>query len=89
MVTLQIVRLLRFGELIANSNSPIFKPLRFGAIAVNSNSPIFNVVKLWRVSPIFMYTECFLSLQHVLQNACCFCVGLIFLFTHMPNGNST
>ena len=77
MVTLQIVRLLRFGELIANSNSPIFKPLRFGAIAVNSNSPIFSVVKLWRVSPIFMYTECFLSLQHVLQNAC-FCVVFVF-----------
>ena len=41
MVTLQIVKSLRFGEL-----------------AVNSNSPNFGVVKLWRVSRNFMYTEC-------------------------------
>ena len=27
-----------------------------------------------------MYTECFLSLQHILQNACCFYAGLILLF---------
>ena len=67
----------------------IFKSLRFGELAVNSNSPVFSVVELWRVSPNFMHTECFLSLQHVLQNAFCFCVGLILLFTHMPNGNST
>ena len=64
----------------------IFKSLRFGDLVVNSSSPIFSVAKL---APDFMYTECFLSLQHVLQNACCFCVDLIFLFTHMPNGNAT
>ena len=37
----------------------IVKSLRFGELAVNSNSPIFSVVKLWRVSRNFMYTECF------------------------------
>ena len=64
----------------------IVTSLRFGELAVNSNSLIFGVVKL---APDFMYTECFLSLQHVLKNTCCFCVGLIFLFTRMPNGDST
>ena len=58
----------------------------YGEWRVNSNSPIFSAVKL---APNFMYTECFLSLQHVLQNAFCFCVGLILLFTRIPNGNST
>ena len=53
----------------------------FGELAVNSNTPIFSVVEFSRVSPNFMYPECFLSLQHVLRNAFCFCVGLILLFT--------
>ena len=35
------------------------KSLRFGELTANSNSPIFSVVKLWRVSRTFMYTECF------------------------------
>ena len=64
MVTLQIVKSLRFGEL-----------------AVNTNFPIFRVVKPWRVSPNFMLHNVFISLQHVLQNVCCFCVDLIlYLF---------
>ena len=64
MVTLQIVKSLRFGEL-----------------AVNTNFPIFSVVKPWRVSPNFMLHNVFISLQHVLQNVCCFCVDLIlYLF---------
>ena len=59
----------------------IVKSLGFGELAVNSNSPIFIVVKLWRVSRNFMYTECSKSLQHVLQNVCCYWVDLIlYLF---------
>ena len=72
MVTLQIVKTLRFGE-----------------SAVSSNSPIFSVVERWTVSPNLMYTECFLSLQHVLQNAYCFCVGLILLFISHAYRNLT
>ena len=37
----------------------IIKSLRFGELAVNSNSPNFSVVKLWRVSPNFIYTDVF------------------------------
>ena len=88
-VTLQIATSLRFGELAVTVTAQILISLRLGELAVNSNSPIFSVVELSRVSPNFMYTECFLSLQYVLENAFCFCVGLILLFTHMPNGNST
>ena len=67
----------------------IVTSLRFRESAVNSNFPIFSVVELWRVCPNLMYTECFLGVQHVLQNAFCFCVGLYLLFTHMSNRNST
>ena len=36
---------------------------------------------LVRVSPNFMLHNVFISLQHVLQNVCCFCVDLIlYLF---------
>ena len=59
----------------------IVKSLRFGELAANSNSPIFIVFKLWRVSRNFMLQNVFISLQHVLQNVCLFCVNLIlYLF---------
>ena len=51
----------------------IVKSLRFGELAVNSNSPIFSVVKLWRVSRNFMYTECFYKFT------ACFTECLLFL----------
>ena len=80
---------LRFLDSHTAELPKLYRKPNLGQLTVNGNSPIFSHVKLWRVSPNFMYTKCFLSLQHVLQNACCFCVGLILLFTHMPNGNST
>ena len=59
----------------------IVKSLRFGELDVNANSPICSVVKLWKISPNFMLHNVFISLQHVLQNVCCFCVDLIlYLF---------
>ena len=47
--------------------------LRFGELAVNSNSSILSVVKLWRVSRNFMYTECFYMFT------ACFTECLLFL----------
>ena len=81
-----IVTLLKHQNYIENQNQKsqpltvtlqIFKPLRFGELAVNTNSPICSVVKLWRISPHFTLRNVFISLQHVLQNICCFCVDLI------------
>ena len=75
-----------FGELRFHSKSltvtlQIVKSLRFEELAVNSSSPIFSVFKLWRVIRNFMLQNVFISLQHVLQNTCCFCVDLIlYLF---------
>ena len=37
----------------------IVKSLIFGESAVNSNSTIFKVVKHWKASRNFLYTECF------------------------------
>ena len=51
----------------------IAKSLRFGELAFNSNSPTFKAVKLWRVSPNFMYTECFSKFT------ACFTEYLLFL----------
>ena len=49
----------------------IVKSLRFGEVAVNSNSLTFDVVKLWRVSPNFMYIECFYKFKECFTE-CCF-----------------
>ena len=51
----------------------IVKSLRFGKLAINSNSPAFKAVKLWRVSPNFMNTECFSKFT------ACFTEYLLFL----------
>ena len=56
----------------------IAKLLRFGELAVNRNSPIFGVVKLWRVSRNFMYTECFFKFTT------CFTECLLFLCWFNP-----
>ena len=71
---------LRFLDSHTSELPKLYRKPNLGQLTVNDNSPIFSDVKFWRVSPNFMYTECFLSLQHVLQNACCFCVGLNLLF---------
>ena len=45
------------GELAVNGSLRIVQLRRFGELVINSNSPIFSVVKVWRVSHNFMYTE--------------------------------
>ena len=54
-----------FGELRLHDShttylSKLYQKPNLGELAVNSNSVIFRVVKLWRISRNFMYTECFL-----------------------------
>ena len=50
---------LKFFDSHATQLSELYRKPNFGELAVNSNSPIFSVVRLWRVSRNFMYTECF------------------------------
>ena len=59
----------------------IIKSLRFGDLAVNCNFPIFSVVKPWRVSRNFTYTECVCKFTACFTEFFCFCVVLIrYLF---------
>ena len=49
MVTLQIVKSLRFGELAINSNSPIFRVVKISRVSRNfiQNVVYLNVVYLY------------------------------------------
>ena len=64
MLTLQIVKSLRFGELAANSNSPIF-----------SVAKPWRVSRVYRMC--FMYTECVYKFTACFTECFLFCVDLV------------
>ena len=49
----------------------------FGELSVNSNSPFLVLLNLVVLAIILCIHNVFISLQHVLENVCCFYVDLI------------
>ena len=52
----------------------------FGELAVNSNSPFLVLLNFRDIAVILCIHNVFISLQHVLENVCCFSLDLILYF---------